>query len=217
MIGAAVRHATQQAAAAAIAGYTVVNDVTVRDYQFRTMEWLQGKTFERTTPVGPAGGRRRRARRASACEVDGEIDAGGRHRRPGFGTSDLVSYVSTMITLRPGDLIPTGTPGGVGHARKPPRYLTEGSTLVTRIEGLGEQRNILVDRRTGSLSDARRGRRRRPGWAVLRHPHPAGRPVDRGHRLRAEPGRRHVRVRCGVLRPRRWPGSTRPIRCCARR
>ena len=66
------------------------------------------------------------------------------------GKTHLVAYISQLITLVPGDIIATGTPGGVGHARKPPRYLTEGSRLATRIEGLGEQRNILVTGGTGA-------------------------------------------------------------------
>jgi acylpyruvate hydrolase len=61
-----------------------------------------------------------------------------------FGPADLVAYISQLITLVPGDIIATGTPGGVGHARKPARYLTEGSKLVTRIEGVGELRNTMV-------------------------------------------------------------------------
>jgi acylpyruvate hydrolase len=61
-----------------------------------------------------------------------------------FDPAALVAYISGIITLSPGDLIATGTPGGVGHARKPPRYLAEGSELVTRIDGVGECRNTLV-------------------------------------------------------------------------
>jgi acylpyruvate hydrolase len=61
-----------------------------------------------------------------------------------FGPADLVTYISQLITLVPGDIIATGTPGGVGHARKPPRYLTEGAELVTRVEGIGELRNTMI-------------------------------------------------------------------------
>jgi len=67
-----------------------------------------------------------------------------------FSPAHLVAYISQLITLVPGDIIATGTPGGVGHARKPPRYLTEGSRVATRVEGLGEQRNILVTGGTGA-------------------------------------------------------------------
>jgi acylpyruvate hydrolase len=145
VVGAPLRHATRDQARAAIAGYTVVNDVTARDWQYRTSQWLQGKTFEATTPVGPwlvtdpAG-----TSFAMTCEVDGDVvqraDTGDLVHDPAF----LLSYISTFVTLSPGDLVATGTPGGVGHARKPPRYLADGSVVVTRIEGIGECVNRCV-------------------------------------------------------------------------
>lgn len=144
VIGTEVRHATPERAAAAIAGYTVVNDVTARDFQYRSVEWLQGKTFERSTPVGPwlvtdtVPGE-------ISCEVDGDVVQKGDTTDLVFGPADLVAYISRIITLVPGDLIATGTPGGVGHARTPPRYLEPGSILVTRIDGVGELRNVVVE------------------------------------------------------------------------
>ncbi|MFL6052830.1 MAG: fumarylacetoacetate hydrolase family protein [Actinoallomurus sp.] len=143
VIGAEVRHTTPEQAAAAIAGYTVINDVTARDFQYRSVQWLQGKTFERSTPVGPwlvtdaePG--------EITCEVDGDVVQKADTADLVFSPADLVAYISQLITLVPGDIIATGTPGGVGHARKPPRYLGEGSSLVTRIEGVGELRNTCV-------------------------------------------------------------------------
>jgi acylpyruvate hydrolase len=144
VIGAEVRHATTEQAAAAIAGYTVVNDVTARDFQYRSMEWLQGKTFERSTPVGPwlvtdaePG--------EITCVVDGDVVQKADTGDLVFDAAALVAYISQIVTLVPGDLIATGTPGGVGHARKPPRYLAEGSELVTRVEGVGELHNTMVE------------------------------------------------------------------------
>jgi acylpyruvate hydrolase len=64
-----------------------------------------------------------------------------------FGPAALVAYMSDIFTLRPGDVIATGTPSGVGHARTPPRYLRDGSVVVTRIEGVGECRNVCRDER----------------------------------------------------------------------
>jgi len=143
VIGAEVRHATPEQARAAIAGYTVVNDVTARDFQFRTVQWLSGKTFERSTPVGPwlvVDGEPGEI----SCTVDGDVvqkaDTADLH----FDPAALVAYISGIITLVPGDLIATGTPGGVGHARTPARYLAAGSVLVTRVEGVGECRNVCV-------------------------------------------------------------------------
>lgn len=149
VIGAEVRHATPEQARAAIAGYTVVNDVTARDFQYRTPQWHQGKTFEASTPVGPwlvtaEPGDDAPLTGELSCTVDGELMQKADIGDLVFDPVALVAYVSRIITLAPGDLIATGTPGGVGHARKPPRYLTEGSELVTRIEGVGECRNTLV-------------------------------------------------------------------------
>ena len=112
----------------------------MRDYQNRTLQWLQGKIFEGTTPVGPwlvtdvePG--------EISCAVDGEQVQRAHTGDLVFDPVALVTYISTIITLAPGDLIATGTPGGVGHARKPPCYLRDGSEVVTRVEGVGECRN----------------------------------------------------------------------------
>ncbi|WP_214369213.1 fumarylacetoacetate hydrolase family protein [Pseudonocardia sp. H11422] len=144
VIGRPVRHADAEEAAAAIAGYTVLNDVSVRDWQNRTKQFLQGKTFEHSTPLGPvlvtpdelpAGGWE------ISSTLDGEVMQRSSTAELVFGPVDLVRYLSTILTLNPGDVIATGTPGGVGHARRPPRYLTDGATLVTAIGGIGECRN----------------------------------------------------------------------------
>jgi acylpyruvate hydrolase len=82
-----------------------------------------------------------------SCAVDGDTVQRADTSDLVFDAAALVSYISRIITLVPGDIIATGTPGGVGHARKPPRYLTEGSKLVTRIEGVGELGNTLVKER----------------------------------------------------------------------
>ncbi|MBN9098966.1 MULTISPECIES: fumarylacetoacetate hydrolase family protein [unclassified Pseudonocardia] len=144
VIGSSVRHATPETAKAAIAGYTVMNDVSVRDWQNRTKQFLQGKTFEHSTPLGPwlvtsdevpEGGL------PISTTLDGETVQSSSTAELVFGPVDLVVYLSTILTLNPGDVIATGTPGGVGHARKPPRYLTDGAVLVTTVEGVGELRN----------------------------------------------------------------------------
>ncbi|MGH3391122.1 MAG: fumarylacetoacetate hydrolase family protein [Actinomadura sp.] len=145
VVGETVRNADLEQATAAIAGYSLFNDVTARDYQNRTLQWLQGKTFEATTPFGPVLVTPDELPADLAlelsCEVDGEIMQRADTSDLVFGPARLISYISTILTLRPGDVIATGTPGGVGHARKPPRYLTDGSKLVTRAEGIGELSN----------------------------------------------------------------------------
>jgi acylpyruvate hydrolase len=128
----------------------VLNDVTCRDWQFRTREWLQGKNWEATTPLGPylvtpdelSGGVRPALE--ISTKVDGETVQEDSTADLLFDPVALVEYVSTMVTLRPGDVIATGTPGGVGHARKPPRYLEAGQVLTTAIAGLGECHNTVV-------------------------------------------------------------------------
>jgi acylpyruvate hydrolase len=146
VIGTSVRHADAATAEAAIAGYTVLNDVTARDWQYRTLQWLQGKTFEATTPIGPelvtpdeAG-----TGLELSCAVDGETVQTANTDDMVFGAVATIAYVSTVLTLNPGDVLALGTPGGVGHARKPPRYLTPGAVLTTTIAGLGELRNTCV-------------------------------------------------------------------------
>ncbi|MGZ4550451.1 MAG: fumarylacetoacetate hydrolase family protein [Blastococcus sp.] len=147
VIGSPVRRADEQQAAAAIAGFTVMNDVTMRDWQFRTKEWLQGKTFEGTTPLGPVlvtpdelTGGVRPALEMTAT-LDGELVQKADTSDLVFDPVALVRYASTIFTLRPGDVIATGTPGGVGHARTPQRYLKDGDVLVTEIAGIGRLEN----------------------------------------------------------------------------
>jgi acylpyruvate hydrolase len=145
IIGAAARHVSVDQARAAIAGYTVLNDISVRDYQNRTLQWLQGKTFEGTTPLGPylvTADESSGPGREIVCEVGGELMQKSDTVDLVFDPARLVSYISSIFTLEPGDIIATGTPGGVGAARTPPRFLADGETVVTRIAGLGECRNI---------------------------------------------------------------------------
>jgi len=140
VIGQRVRHADGDSAQAAIAGYAVANDVSMRDWQFRTSEWLQGKTFEATTPFGPHLVTTDEVAPDAqiVCEVDGETVQSSRISDLVFSPVELVRYISTILTLSPGDVIIIGTMGGVGHARKPPAYLHPGQKLVTRIDGVGE-------------------------------------------------------------------------------
>lgn len=150
VIGTPVRRASEDEAAAAIAGFTILNDISVRDWQTRTLQWLQGKTFEATTPLGPVlvtpdevdGGTAPQL--GLRCLVNGNVVQESDTSELVFGPVDLVKYLSTILTLRPGDVIATGTPGGVGHARDPQVYLAHGDKLVTEIEGLGRLENSIV-------------------------------------------------------------------------
>jgi acylpyruvate hydrolase len=145
VIGAEVRRADERQATDAIAGYTVANDISMRDWQRRTPQWVQGKTFERSTPVGPflvtsdEVGDPLKLR--VICEVDDQVVQDASTAELIFSPAALVAYVSEIITLVPGDLILTGTPSGIGAARKPPQFLAAGSLVRTRIDGLGELLN----------------------------------------------------------------------------
>ena len=143
VIGSTARNLDEDEAEEAIAGYSVINDVTMRDYQYRSPEWFQGKTFEATSPFGPVLVTPDEF--ALGAVLRGEVDGETVQQTPTddlvFGPAFLVSYISKIVTLHPGDVIATGTPGGVGHARKPARYLTPGATLVTEVEGIGQLRN----------------------------------------------------------------------------
>lgn len=146
IIGKPGRRIAEADAGEHIAGYAVLNDVSMRDYQFRTIQWLQGKTWENSTPFGPAlvTTDEFTAGPLMTSEVDGEIMQSTPTGDVVFTPEFLVHYISTIITLNPGDVIATGTPGGVGHARNPKRYLQEGQLLVTSIEGLGQLSNKVV-------------------------------------------------------------------------
>jgi len=145
VVGAPARHVSVGEAPGAIAGYSVLNDITARDFQYRTLQWLQGKTFEGSTPLGPwlvtsdeAEGRSGEI----TCEVNGETMQKSDISDLLFDPAALVSYISSIVTLVPGDVIATGTPGGIGQGMKPPRFLNDGAVVTTRIQGIGECRNV---------------------------------------------------------------------------
>jgi acylpyruvate hydrolase len=154
VVGRPARRLDEAAAAACIAGYTVVNDLSMRDWQWRTMQWDQGKNFEASTPVGPylvTGDELGDPNGTGAvdlevtCRVDGVTMQSGRTCDLLFGPAAIVAYVSQFTTLRPGDLIATGTPGGVGAGRDPKVFLAPGQVLETAIEGIGACRNLMVE------------------------------------------------------------------------
>lgn len=146
VIGRDVRHVNRDQARDAICGYMILNDVSVRDYQWRTTQWLGGKTFEATTPSGPwlvTPDEIDHARDLEVlCEVDGQVMQRGRTSDLVFDAADMVAYISEIITLEVGDIISTGTPGGVGAARDPQVFLQPGQRVRTAIAGIGELVNV---------------------------------------------------------------------------
>ncbi|WP_166975208.1 fumarylacetoacetate hydrolase family protein [Brevibacterium atlanticum] len=148
IVGETVRRADERKARAAIAGYSVANDISMRGWQFRTKEWLQGKMWEATTPLGPVMVTADEFDAESAVlttKVNGEVMQEHAISDLLFSSSQLVAYVSTMITLEPGDIILTGTPGGVGRARDPQVFLVPGDEVAVEISGIGEVRNTIVE------------------------------------------------------------------------
>ncbi|GAA2861648.1 fumarylacetoacetate hydrolase family protein [Paenarthrobacter ilicis] len=143
VVGSELFHADEDQARAAIAGYTVANDVSMRDWQNRTLQWFQGKAWDDSTPVGPV---MLTADEAGASfevrgYVNGELVQEGNTSTLVFGPAQLLSYISQFTILRPGDLVLTGTPGGVGMGMTPPRFLADGDILVTEIDGIGRLEN----------------------------------------------------------------------------
>jgi acylpyruvate hydrolase len=146
VIGKPIRHATPEEALEGVGGYTIVNDVSMRDWQKRTSQFLQGKTFERSSPVGPwlvtpdeihePGNLQLR------CSVDGEVMQQSSTSDMVFSVAEILSYISEIITLVPGDIIATGTPSGIGNARRPQVFLQPRTVLHSEIEGIGEMRNV---------------------------------------------------------------------------
>jgi acylpyruvate hydrolase len=144
VIGRTAAHVDSTEAAAAIAGYTVANDVSMRDWQSRTSEALQGKVFDRSTPLGPMLVTPDEVDDARDLQLSLTID--GTEWQTGttsdmlFSPAELVSYCSTFVTLRPGDVILTGTPGVTQKSG----LLAPGMTMVSGIEGLGTSINPLL-------------------------------------------------------------------------
>lgn len=149
VVGQTVKHASAAEAVLAIAGFTVANDISARDWQRRTAQWLQGKAFESTTPLGPvlvtADELDGAADLEVSCAVDGVVKQRSRTSQLLFGPADIVAYVSQFTTLRPGDVLLTGTPGGVGAGRNPAEYLRPGQVLTTTVEGIGNCRNVCIE------------------------------------------------------------------------
>ncbi|HLH42185.1 MAG TPA: fumarylacetoacetate hydrolase family protein [Bryobacteraceae bacterium] len=129
-------------------GYTIVNDVSARDYQMATSQWLMGKTFDTFAPMGPWIVTHDEIANPHALdislEIGGETLQKSNTRELIFKIPELIEYISHVVTLESGDVVATGTPAGVGFARKPPRWLKAGDEVVVAIEGIGELRNPVV-------------------------------------------------------------------------
>ncbi len=129
-------------------GYTILNDVSARDFQMATSQWMIGKTFDTFAPIGPAIVTADEIADPHnlriSLELNGQTMQDSNTSNLIFKIPQLIEHLSSVFTLEPGDLIATGTPAGVGFARKPPVYLKPGDEVRIRIEGLGELVNPVV-------------------------------------------------------------------------
>jgi acylpyruvate hydrolase len=128
-----------------VAGYTIINDVSARDYQFVTSQWMVGKTFDTHCPMGPALVLKDEIADPHDLDVSlsiaGEVLQKSNTNQLIFKIPETMEYLSQVLTLEPGDVISTGTPSGVGFTRKPPRWLRPGETVRIEIAGLGVLEN----------------------------------------------------------------------------
>ncbi len=148
VIGKGGRHIKEENWRDHVFGYTILNDVSARDFQMATSQWMIGKTFDTFAPIGPAI--------VTADEIadphnldisltlNGETMQSSNTRNLIFGVPRLIAYLSSVFTLEPGDIISTGTPAGVGFARKPPRYLAPGDEVRAHVECIGDLTNPVV-------------------------------------------------------------------------
>lgn len=145
VIGASTRRVSPEDARASILGYTILNDISVRDWQGRTSEWFQGKNWDRSTPFGPAIVTADSLDPAEGlsmqCSVDGVLRQNGTTANMIFSAEEVISYISTFMTLEPGDLVALGTPTGVGLSLRPRQWLSDGQTVTCTIEGIGTLAN----------------------------------------------------------------------------
>lgn len=152
VIGRRGRHVSESEAPAYVAGYTCLNDVSARDIQFSDKQWVRAKSFDTFAPLGPCLVTADEIGDPHALDIslqlDGQTMQSSNTSNLIFGVFDLVEYISQAMTLEPGDIVTTGTPGGVGVFRTPPVFLKPGDTVSVTIQGIGTLTNPVVgDRR----------------------------------------------------------------------
>jgi len=148
VIGKRGRHIPEEQWREYVFGYTIFNDVSARDFQMATSQWMIGKTFDTFAPLGPSVVTADEVadphNLAISLTLNGELMQNSNTGKMIFRMPRLIAFLSSVFTLEPGDVIATGTPAGVGFARKPPRWLRPGDEVTVRVEGLGELTNPVV-------------------------------------------------------------------------
>ena len=152
VVGRAVRRATGDEALAAVGGYTLANDVSMRDYQYKTHQWLPGKNWAGSTPLGPYLVTPDEVGDPHALditlELNGERMQASNTSKFIFDIPTLVATISEFIPLNPGDVVLTGTPSGVGYRRDPKVLLRDGDRMVIEIERVGRLETPVAAERT---------------------------------------------------------------------
>ena len=148
VIGSRARHVDGADWRDYVFGYMNSNDVSARDYQMSVSQWTMGKNFDTFAPMGPWLVTADEIHDPHALDItltlNGETMQSSNTRELIFKIPETIAFLSSVMTLEPGDVVMTGTPAGVGFSRKPPRWLAPGDELVVRIDGLGELRNTCV-------------------------------------------------------------------------
>jgi len=148
VIGRRAKAVPEAAAPDYVAGYLIFHDVSARDYQNRTSQWVIGKTFDTFAPMGPALVTADEVPNPNNLDIrlsiGGEVLQSSNTRNLIFNVQQLIMHLSAVMTLEPGDVIATGTPGGVGFSRRPPRWLRPGDVVRIEIERLGVLENPVI-------------------------------------------------------------------------
>jgi len=148
VIGTRCRRVDVDKAPDVIAGYTILNDVSARDWQSRTSQWFIGKSFDTFAPMGPAVVTPNEVGDPHVLDISLRVNGREMQRSNTrhliFGIPELIAELSRVMTLEPGDVIATGTPGGVGFIRKPPVFLQPGDTVEITIGGIGSLQNPVI-------------------------------------------------------------------------
>ena len=152
IIGTSCKEVSEQEALQYVAGYSIMNDVSARDLQMQTSQYMAGKALDTFAPMGPgmvlASDIPNPQTLQLTTRVNGQVVQHASTASMNFSVAAIISFLSSLMTLEPGDIIATGTPSGVGFKRTPPLFLREGDVTEVEIEGIGHLRNSVVGTRT---------------------------------------------------------------------
>ncbi|MBA2288119.1 MAG: fumarylacetoacetate hydrolase family protein [Ktedonobacteraceae bacterium] len=152
IIGRRCKEVSEQEALQYVAGYSLMNDVSARDLQMQTSQWMAGKALDSFAPMGPgmvlAADIPNPQALLLTTRVNGQVVQHASTATMIFSVAQVIAFLSSLMTLEPGDIIATGTPSGVGFKRTPPLFLQAGDVVEVEIEGIGQLRNPVVGVRT---------------------------------------------------------------------